>query len=284
MEPVLAPPATPPRVGLLASLGGIDRIMRDTATADPQQRWADQSGFDFNSEACNASGRFDICTPGDLSPDADAGSLSWTPFGIYATDVCTTMQSRDRDGRARRALAACASYQVAGELWTGDLAQANGYDNGWLASPESDVLSAGSGMTPTNALACLEEGLAACSCGARGMIHATRQVATLWAADGLIRFEAGLLLTFMDSVVVPDAGYTGSGPDGQAAAAGAVWAYATTMVQVRLSEVQVLVDLGAKDLVNTGVARAQQIAAVSWDRCCHLAVQVDAPACGIAGS
>lgn len=265
--------ATPPRVGLLATLG---------IAAGQDGEWG--NGIVVEPEACESVGTFDPCDPGTLSfSGGTADNVEADAIAIYGFDSCSALDNgRDREGRARRALAKCASSQIANELWRGDLTRAQGWSNRYLASDPSDKL--GESLPALDALACLEQSLAECSCGERGMIHATRQVVTHWVSANLVRREAGLLVTEMDTIVVPDAGYDGSGPGASPVAPtnGNVWAYATGMVQVRLGQVSFEDQVDRS--VNDRVVVAKQLAVVWWEGCCHSAVSIDVDLCGIGGS
>lgn len=273
--PIPAPLAEPPRVGLLPTLGR-------TVVEVTNEREVD---FTFSPEACGVS----ATGPGDpCATDLDTKTISDNPdsvgawsFYVWAGDKCSPWElQRDWQGRARRQLAATLSYQVARELWTGDEASGQaGAPNRSLASIDSDVLTS-SATSATDALARLEYALGDCAHGARGMIHATRHAATYWAQLGLIRREGALLLTYLDTLVVADAGYDGSGPEGQAATDDSQWAYATGPVLVRLGPERLLPE--ADDIAsatnrsnNTVEWRAERKAAVAWDGCCHLAAEMD---------
>lgn len=276
----------PPRVGLIPSLTA---IMEDDAFTGPA-RWA--GGYSFNPEGCGASGVQNPCGNDEKDIDDNPAIVEVEPFVIWAGDKCAPWQlDRDWQGRARRQLAASESYQVASELWRGDLAQAEVDNNGdpwpnrWLASPESDVLTSGP-TSISDGIACLEYALGRCARGQRGMIHVTRQAAVFLDREHIVRRDGNLLLTINDTIVVPDAGYDGSGPNGEDAADGSQWAYATTMIQLRMSPVQVVPDnMSEATLRTTNLVefRAERIASAAWDHCCHLAVELDLPLCDIGG-
>lgn len=278
---VLATPLAPPRVGLVASAHKPN---------DLDDRWT--NGFQFLPESCGGGvDVIDPCDAGTKSDGVNPDIVSYEPFGIVAADSCSTIgwKSRDWIGRAKRLLAACESKQIEAEFWTGTQAQASGWPNAFLASPEADELSS-SPVTPLQALACLEQGLAECGCGGQGMIHATRQVVTEWVAQRLIFPEGNQLLTAMGTVVVPGAGYDGSAPDGSAAASGSIWAYGTGMVSVRRSAPEVvpgntnqmeMLVASTNRATNFITVRAEELAAATWDRCCHLAVAIDLDLCAI---
>lgn len=271
------PLAAPPRLGLVAQ----------AAVDTSAERW--ESGFSYNPEACgDAAGVADPCESNARNVDrADANPdlVEVEPFAVWAADTCSALdRGRDWQGRVRRQLEACRSKQIEAEFWAGTLATAEGWPNRFLRSEDSDVVTAG-GTTPVAALACLEQGLADCKCGGRGMIHATPQLVTHWANTGLVRREGNQLLTYLDTIVVAGEGYTGDGP--LASDTSNVWAYATGLVQIRLGAIEVYGGLTADGVDrsdNTMTAYADQLAAVAWDGCCHLAAEVDLDRCGIGGS
>lgn len=259
-----------------------------TPDAD-SERW--ELGFDFSPEACGDADVADPCQSSPRVPTVRPASLHWEPFVVWAADQCSAFgwAVANYEERARRLLERCESKQIARELWRGDLAQDRGWANKRLADPASDEVT--DGATPViDALACLEQFLAECGCGEQGMIHATPQLVTHWAALGqsVLRREGGLLLTIHDTIVVTDAGYDGSGPDGEdPAVTGVQWAYATSMVTVRRGPVATLPGSLAEALDredNTVAYYAERPAISYWDGCCLGAAEVDLAPCTIGGA
>lgn len=254
-------------------------------------RWT--AGIAWQPEGCGEGFLYDASTcPPDNDIDVGVGrdAIEANPYVIAAGDKCSPWElGRDWKGKAQRQLLASQSYLVAHELWTGEQAQDSGWPNRYLASLDSDVLTDGP-ESPTHALACLELGMAQAGKGRRGMIHATADVVTEWWARGMLRREGGLILTVLDTIVVPDAGYTGSGQYGQPAADGSVWAFGTDVVQVRLGPIRyVPIDetISARNFdrsVNTVLFRAERDALATWDACVHVAVEIDLALCRIGGS
>lgn len=273
--PIQAPLAEPPRPGSGSLLTTLGRAAIAGWDGDVPER---EVGFTFNPENCGDSGVLDedACdsTPPSKTISSNESIVEVQGFYAWAGDKCSPFElGRDWQGRARRQLAASLSYQVAFELWTGTVTpnRSLGHDL------HSDVLTAGP-TGPTDALALLEYALGDCAHGARGVIHATRHAATYWAENNLLRREGNQLLTFLDTIVIADAGYDGSGPYGQAAVDGSQWAYATGMPIVRLGPERVIPEDMAGALnrgANTVEWRAERKAAAGWDSCCHLAVEID---------
>lgn len=282
--PITAPPLTEARMGLLAS---VDVIEDDV-------RW--EGGLAYEAEDCSFenAGAGDPCgTAAKTLTTNSSPTVENEPFYVWAGDQCSTFGSlaRDGSGRARRKLLACQSRLIESELWLGTQAQAATPDwpNRWLANDAfANTISTGPSLSPVDALACLEQGIADCACNGIGMIHATRALVTLWTSSWLVFREGNRLFTVLGTIIVPGGGYDGSGPSGQAAVDGSVWAYATSPVSVRLSPIEVLPRNAVEAVnreTNTISFRAERLASVTFDPCCHLAVEVDAPSCpGIAAS
>lgn len=281
-----------PRVSLLSSA--------QTPPAGDDPRWV--QGFSWEPLLCSdeTTRTFDNCDPPAFDIPLQGEQKSYLPFGISASDKCSALGlSRDGSGtsqeqifagwanRARRKLEVCQSSLIESEFWSGPIARAGGTDyasNTYLAGPGVDEL--GYALTPSDALACLEQFIASCSCGARGMIHAMPQLVSHWASGGSLRRDGNLILTINDTIVVPGAGYDGSGPnaaDPIAPVDGAIWAYATGIVTLRLSPVEFIPGNLKEALnrsTNTIEVRAQRVAAPTID-CCVGAVSLDQDICGI---
>lgn len=290
----------PPPVGLIAS-----------ALAPPDgedERWV--NGFNFQALDCIRGGRFDPCaTDTNLVIPANPDNVEYVPFGVWAGYKCSPYDPQFDWARAvTDALLADEDNQISKELWRGDIARDADHPNRFLTDPNAVVIG-NAAMGANDALACLEQYLAQCNGGQQGMIHATRQLITLWEIGGALRKEGKRIYTIYDTVVVPAAGYDGSGPaDGASPepAGGTQWAYATGLVTVRreplrdltldvpgldgqvtLQVPQVIGGPNADGLnrsTNTTEAYAQRVAAATWSGCCHGAVEVSVAACGIGGS
>jgi len=290
--PLAAAPASPPRYGLVVSAraGGTltDTPVGQSSAADGD-RW--EQGFAFVPENCGVVNATDRCVPGTLTPPANLPIVQERPIALWTADKCSTFDNlRDFQGRARRQLLAGSPTALAREFWKGTLATAQTYPNRFLADTNTiDTATAGP-IAPNDALACLEQGIAEAANGQRGMIHATVGTVTAWQAGGALRREGGLLLTVVDTIVVADAGYDGTGPGGVPAAAGSVWAYGTTMVDVRLGAPVVpqpydssIAGIDARTVdrsINNIVVYAWRMGAATWDGCAHVAAEINLPLCG----
>ena len=252
------------------------------------ERW--ENGYRFQPNALTGGGVADPCdAEAEFVPPTRPATEEFEPFIVWTGDRCSAFgfTAANYEERAREMLEEQESYFIARELWKGTQAQASSWPNLFLADESSDTLSNGP-TAVVSAIACLEQALAECGRGSRGMIHVTPQLAAHLAALGnsLVRREGGMLLTLQDTIVVADAGYDGSGPDGTAAG-DSQWAYATGMVTVRRSEpVNIPGSLSeALDRSDNTVAfLAQRLASASWDGQCHFAAEVDLATCLIGGA
>jgi hypothetical protein len=279
-----APPASIPRISWVAAA-------RDAT--EPDERW--ENGFQFLPENCTGLGVTDSCASDERDVHLGPDIVDFQAYEVFAGDKCSPFQfqTRDYQARAQRLLLAGESKQIEKEFWTGALAKAKGWtSNRYLASSSASVVSTGA-LKAENALACLEQGLADCSEGQRGMIHAPKTIVTHWDALRLVRREGNLILTINDTIVVPGSGYDGSSPTGHAAANQSVWAYATSgIVDVRRGPIRLIPDPAdpqamaqATDRATNLVEwRAYRAAAATWDGCCLLAVEVEVAICPPGGS
>lgn len=297
---VAPPPLRPNLVSLVTSA-------RDALAGgdETQGRW--QAGFQFRPEANNDPSIRDWCTangsndhvPGTQPPH---GLIETVPWLVEVEDDCSSFGFGGVDyiGRVTRALEAATPKGLEREFWTGEVAAAAGWPNLFLASPAAEDVTptAGTAVDLPEAFNLLEDALAMCGAGGRGMIHCAA-----WSTPSydLIRREGQLLLTARDTVVVSGAGYLGTGPDGaDPSAAGHTWLYATGLVDVRLGPIDVFGQLGRSEqdpgawmpvagsdggfdparfspvlldrATNKLATRARRMVAATWDGACHFAV------------
>lgn len=272
---VVTPPAIqPPRVSLLASAEEVTDGARWTA------------GLTFEPYGCGYNGgKMPVCVTDDTEYDdksfaSEHRVVEVEPFVAWYGDSCSTATFRSRDfaDRASRAFLAAESALIAHELWTGEITSSEGYPNPYLT--DGGATDLGSGVPAGIALALLQQALADAIPG-RGMIHATRDVAGLWYEAGGIRREGALLLDAFDNIIVADAGYPGTGPNGEARDVTNAYAYATDLVQVR-RDGQVRLLPGADDYAaamdrdtNLIEWRAERIVTAYWSGCAHIGIGVD---------
>lgn len=296
--PVAPPPLRPPLISLVTS--SRDALANGDET---DGRW--REGFEFRPEADKEPTIRDWCTgsgdndhvPSSQPPQDLVQTIPWM---VEVEDDCSLFgfESIDYIGRAERALAAATPKGVEREFWTGEVATNAGWPNLFLANSDAVDLTPtpGTAVTLPEAFELLEDGLATCGAGLRGMIHVAA-----WSTPSysLVRNEAGLLLTPRGTIVVPGVGYLGTGPDGSDPSSdGNAWLYATGIVDVRLGEIEMFGQQGQSTVadgqwfdpassgfdperfapvlvdrtVNKLAVRARRMVAATWDGACHFAV------------
>lgn len=287
-----APLLEPARYGLLDAANVI------RYQADGETHW--YSKADVETEACYFNSEvYDVCDPSKratiLSATSDARSRIIYPFGITASDTCSTFGFRSMETRKRRAmrqLEAITPKAVEREFWNGALAVAAGHadtgENTFLGDPAHATTITSGAIPVKRAIALLEGSLASCGAGVRGMIHLPRSVASM--ADTFLQTEDvqlevenephKRLVTKLGTVVAAGVGYPGTQPSLTPAAVtpSSIWIYGTGLVTVHLSPAEPLGEQPGQSVRisdNTIKTYAERVAAVVWDGCCHFAAQVD---------
>lgn len=219
--------------------------------------------------------------PPEHEPDTTAAAVYHKPVVARVAVTCSTVGGGVDAERVRRVTEASTPFLVAREFWEGVAAEADsGYPtpgggtatNRYLASADADVIGSG-GASLDVALGRLEAAALTASRGQRVMLHVPPTL--MLRLGGKVTPTTGGWETPLRSVVVTDAGYTGTGPAGQAAGA-TVWAYATSIVQVRVTPVVVEDALAATvdRAVNSMTVWGNRVFAATWDPCVHLATEI----------
>lgn len=247
-------------------------------------------GYGYRTRSCGTHGAGVVCgddaqTEKVLTQGLD-GLINVQPWYAWAGDICSALPSgEDHYARAAALLDATSVLALEREFWRGDLAQAQGWGNPYLAAlPAGHDLNGGTAVPAGAALGALQQALANSGTGARGMIHATRRTVDAWfsAHSGLRRDTSPLgpvLYDEFDNLIVAGAGYDGSGPDGSLDVDGQTeWAYATDVADAGMGTAQPVgqfplsaLDRG-KNLIE---ARDERFVAASWERCRHWGINVD---------
>jgi hypothetical protein len=174
-------------------------------------------------------------------PPAKTGNVEQTfrgatPFTVYAEFECSPVGVAEAGSVAGDALARVEQQQVETAFWTGTAGGQPVVFPHLAADTEvldsQDIVlqpvasPAVTGADVAHALGELEQDLAACYAG-QGLIHVPRIALPTLAAAYLVVERDGRLYTPAGNQIVVGGGYTGSGPDGAAPAAGTTWIYAT---------------------------------------------------------
>jgi len=326
-EIVEPPQVTPAPHSLLATAIEVTEPVQQRMGQDVEP-WT--GGFVFQPKDCDQGGVWVPCIdskPDDLNPNGSgSGSgeqlksrfdspdeIVFVPYWVEAQWTC---QTRDPEigrwpQRAQENLVRVQTKQVELETWTGRQ-MANhptGQNNQSFVKDAFSVLNPGGASSPTpvsprKALALLQQGLAICGTGSRGMIHGTAYLIEWLANENRFTNEGTRLSTWTRGTwVVSGAGYPGTGPlitpeeyrtPGQGALTNNMqWMYATGIANYRLGSIKTYPSDEASERAigqameprpSPGVAhgfnnevsfQAERAAAVVWDPCCTLAVLVD---------
>ena len=287
---VIPAPAVPEApFGLFSAATVVERGPRD-------EHWG--QGFEAMSEACAFDASIhDICggiPPVDVYVQSGDRFVSVRPFGILATDECSTVgfSVEDRRARVTRQLELVTQKSVEAEFWRGTYraeweAVYSGQNGGalpvgqsYLSRSDTEVLgdTATTSQSPKVGLALLEQGLADRGPGYEGVIHMSPLVASMFAGV-LEPGDDGKLRTMSGHRVAVGARCDGRGP-GQTAppSAFAHWMYATGPMFVVLGSKE-LITVNEQQATNASTNMmtyvAARPAAVYSDGCCQLAVQAD---------
>lgn len=296
-----APPLTPRALSLVTA--GIDALHPNDPTNGD---WV--KGFTYAPENSAQPGEVrDVCDTSTVDPNSwtNAPVVSYDPFLILAADKCSSFgfTARDYVGRALRLLDYVTPNQLELEFWKGTLAQAKGYPNRYLADANVvDVTPVtGTAVSRIRGTELLEQAMANCGAGQQAYIH--MQPENAGQLGQFTRRVGNLMLSPIDSIIVPGVGYPGTGPGGVTATAGTTWMFATGPVRIRLGDPMIFPD-GREDSVmnigrdekgnysipvdaesilgsaidrskNTITIRAERLAAASFDGTCQFAVLVN---------
>lgn len=264
MAIVPAPQATPPPHSLL-------RAADTTHDADPD--W--ERGLTYLPEAVGGYRALSGCTALTDDHEAERGPapiVDYQPWELEVQDPCRTTFGYSEQAvteRLRRAYDAVESYGIAHELWTGALTVADsdagsGRDPNPALTRGPTVLGAGP-VAPRRGLGLLEEAIGDALHGSQATLHVSRAARPyLWELEKV----GYLLFTKIDNLIVCDAGYPGTAPDGATDADDVVWIYATGPVVVRRSQLFLGPTEGAQVIdteTNTVRRTASKVVAATFD-------------------
>lgn len=272
MANVPAPPAgVPPHSLIRAAVTNRD--------ADPD--WT--RGLAYAPETVGGYRAISDCTAEEVDYGAEgptAEPVTYRPWDLQVQDPCASVFGYDEQAitdRLRRAAESVQSFAIARELWAGDLTRAEvaanpGLDTNLYVTKAPTVVSA-TPVSPKRGLGLLEQAAGEAFHGQQVYVHVAR------AAYGYLDTQkvGQLLYTKLDNVVVADAGYPGTPPEGTAAADGVAWVYATGPVVVRRTpfvpdgaDLAEVLDARTNTLRRTGSLRV----AATFDTAAYFAVPI----------
>lgn len=223
--------------------------------------------------------------PPAKTANVDQENRGATPFVVIAQFECSPVGVSDAETVASDALARVEQRQVEAAFWTGvaggqtvvyphlaaDTELAD--DQGIILQSVASPVVTGTGTDVAHALGALEQALGTCYAG-QGLIHVPYTALPTLAAWKLAREVDGRLYTPAGNLIVAGSGYTGSGPDGEAPAAGTAWIYATGAAFGYRSEPYVTSVRDSLDRSsNTLRMQAERTYVIGFE-CCHLAAHI----------
>jgi len=271
----------------------VARVMKHTGRAY-DERWVrriDQEVNTLPSYLRLLTVNDETVSGGELTDNqGDQIYVEYVPFYIDAEifDSTFSLPGEDRFAAVVAQLEAATQKAVEREFWEGVAAQAPSPDapNMYLRKAGSTLAATGA-FKPENGLMYLEQAIANSPTGENGVIHMTRDVASILGSrlvykksdDG----KSGRVMTRLGTDVVIGSGYTGNGPVGTENAAASPtnkWMYATGQVDVHLGKPEIVnEDLaqGADVTINNMRIKAFRPAAVYADPSMHFTVRVTLP-------
>lgn len=202
------------------------------------------------------------------------------PFDIQASVKVSTMgtQPDEIQEAAESALILVTQKALEIEFWDGTATKLNTEDNDnrYLAHASSiDVTpTPGTAIKPRYGQAVLEQAIASSPLGGVGLIHATRDVASVLK----VKADGDVLRTNLGTPLVAGTGYSKKGPTGVDAPAGQAWMYATGPVSVHLGQTHIIPEKLTEAVdtrINTVEYFVSRPAAITWSTHDSYAVLVD---------
>lgn len=236
----LAIGATGPQVEAAMAAVGLDAVV----TVGPAGTWTVDFGrapaclltapdtFDQGGVTVTVTRDDPIGIPKTLTSNAGGVGVA-NQFTVYGHFTCSPVgySQTDAQDRATEHLLAREEQRVEQALWTGDLGNFPA-----LQDAATVDVTVGAIDDLAIALGALEQYIAT-NYGNLGVIHMTRAAALVGLGRDLLTSSGGRLYTALGTPVVAGGGYPGTGPAGEAAAAGTTWLYGSPALFGYRSEV-----------------------------------------------
>lgn len=283
-----APDLTYAPCGLLS----VARVMTHGG-AEYDERWVRGFSYEFYSQP-----EVELFTVNDETVTGGVSGTSslprfkeYNPFFIQVTDTRSAfgLNGEDRFEIAKKQLEVATQKAVELELWEGVAALAETNGNDFLRESGAATVVNSGALAPATALMLLEQAISSSPAGTNGVIHMTRDVASILGsrliyspADG---GKTGKAMTRLGTEVVIGSGYTGAGrisDSNTTASASNKWMFATGPIDVHLSKPEVVNEnLGqgftASTNTNDLTVKAVRAAAVYFDPSIHYTVRLALP-------
>lgn len=284
----LAPELRPTPCGLLSVAN-----VKTHTSSDYDERWVRGFSYEFDSLATTRilTTNDDVVTGGELyDATGELEYRDYSPFFIEVENVRSTfgLPAQDRFATTLKQLEAATQKAVELELWDGVASLAAENTNVFLSKAGTAVVPIAGAHSPSDALFHLEQAIASSPTGASGVIHMTRDVASILGSKIVFAStdggKTGKAMTRLGTEVVIGSGYSGNGPVGSANNEASLtnrWMFATGPVEVHLSKAEIVnesLSQGVNANINDMVIKAVRSAAVYFDPSIHFAVRVAVPA------
>lgn len=285
-----------PASDLYPAPGGVLSVAEVTEHTARQydERWVRRFSQEFDTQPSYVrllTVNDETVTDGELSDNqSDQRYLDYVPFFIDVEDFTSTfgLPGQDRFKRVLNQLETVTQKALEYELWEGVAAQAESAANGnmYLRKSGAATVPVAGAKSPANALMFLEQALADSPVGEKGVIHMTRDVASILGSRLIfVKKDDGKkkIMTRLGTKVVVGSGYTGNGPIGDTNAAASAtnkWMYATGPIHVHLGKSELVHDdlsQGVNATINDMRIKASRPAAVYADPSMLYAMRVTLP-------
>jgi hypothetical protein len=213
--------------------------------------------------------------------------LQYTPFFIEVESFFSTfgLPGEDRFARVKKQLEAVTQKAIEKEFWDGSTALADSTSNLFLTKSNEATIPVAGAHSADKALFHLEEAISLSPVGANGVIHMTRDVASILGSRliYLNKDDKGRAMTRLGTDVIIGSGYSGNGPIGATGATASAtnrWMFATGAVNVHIGKVEVVnqnLGQGIDANINDMRIKAIRPAAAYFDPSVHYAMRVDVP-------
>ena len=262
---------------------------------DYDERWVRKFAYEYDSMPSYVrllTVNDETIAAGELSDNqADANYQYYVPFYIDAEifDSTFSLPGEDRFAQVVKALDCVTQKALEREFWEGVAAQeeTDAAANMYLRKEAAATIPVSGAKKPENALMALEQAIASSPLGENGVIHMTRDVASILGSRLIYKKgdteNSGRAMTRLGTDVIIGSGYTGNGPIGDTNAAASAtnkWIYATSKVDVHLGKVEIVNEnlaQGADVTINNMRIKAFRPAAAYADPSMLYAMRVTLP-------
>jgi hypothetical protein len=280
-----APELTPTPCGLLSVAS-----VRKHTSAGYDEKWIRNFAHEFDSRPTVRLLTIydDVVTNGTLFSGAGLASyLDYVPFFIEVEEEFSGLDALVDDSFATllKQLEAATQKAVEVELWDGRAALGDSNANLFLSKGSTASILGGGPVAPYVGLYLLEQAISSSPTGENGVIHMTRDIASVLDTR-LVREKCDgkfKIFTRLGTPVSVGSGYSGNGPIGDGGATASAtnkWMYATSKVYVELGKSEIVnEDLahGINSATNEIILQAVRPAAVYFDPSIHYAARVTIP-------